>query len=634
MREERELPNAPFGRGMPNRLFGGGLAGRGGGMHRALGMPAEKARDARGTVRKLLPYLKESRVALTVTVTAAVIATVCSVSGPRLLGNATTVLVHGITGGRGVDFAALGRILLSLCGLYAASSAFTYLQQYLMAGISQRLVRTLRRDLQAKLSRLPLSFFDSRPHGELMSRMTNDIDSISTTLQQALTQLITSLITIVGTLAMMLLISPILTLIALACLPLAALATSVIARRSRKYFAGQQAALGELTGHVEEAFSGHVAVVAFGRERASIEAFSEVNDRLYRSGVRAQFASALIMPAMQLINNSGYVLVCVVGGAMAARRLLEIGDIQAFLQYLRQFTMPIVQTASIANIIQSTIAAAERVFAILEEKEERADPVISAGAGAGAAQVSRGRGRVRFEGVSFRYRPEVPLIEGLDMDVEPGKLVAIVGPTGAGKTTLVNLLMRFYEVDSGRITVDGVDISALPRREHRARFGMVLQDTWLFHGSILDNIAFGKVGATEEEVIAAARSAQADHFIRTLPEGYRTILDEEGSNLSQGQKQLLTIARAILADPTVLILDEATSSVDTRTELLIQRATRNLMADRTSFVIAHRLSTIRDAALILVMEGGRIVEGGTHRELLARGGAYAELHASQFALVG
>ncbi|MFA6508129.1 MAG: ABC transporter ATP-binding protein, partial [Treponemataceae bacterium] len=390
-------------------------------------------------------------------------------------------------------------------------------------------------------------------------------------------------------------------------------------------FKAQQKALGELTGRVEEAFSGHIVVKAFGREKETIAAFGETNERLYRSGLSAQFISGLIMPFMQLINNAGYVLVCVIGGAMAAKRTLDVGDIQAFLQYLRHFTMPIVQTATIANVLQSTVAAAERVVSLLEEREESADVDVSLG------KAVDGKGEVRFERVSFRYKSDAPLIEDLSIDVEPGKLVAIVGPTGAGKTTLVNLLMRFYELGSGRISVDGADIRDLPRGLHRSRFGMVLQDTWLFNGTIRANIAYGKTGATDDEVIRAAQAAQADHFIRTLPDGYDTVLNEEASNISQGQKQLLTIARAMVADPTVLILDEATSSVDTRTEMLIQKAMRNLMADRTSFVIAHRLSTIRDASLILVMENGRIVEQGTHDGLLARGGAYAELYESQFA---
>ncbi len=598
-------------------------------MH-GLGAPAEKAKDVKGTLRRLAPYLRQSRFALGAALSAAVVSTAFSVAGPKLLGNATTILFKGLSAKPlGVDFASIGRILLILCALYAFSSAFAYLQQYLLAGISQRLVFSLRRDVQAKLDRLPLSFFDGRPHGDVMSRMTNDIDSISTTLQQSLAQLLTSLVTIAGTLAVMLSISPLLTLIALASLPAAVLITKTVAKRSRGYFKAQQRALGELTGHVEESYAGHVAVKAYGRERQSMEDFAEANERLYRSGVRAQFASGLIMPLMQLINNSGYVLVCIVGGLMAARRSLEIGDIQAFLQYLRHFTMPIVQTASIANVIQSTIAAAERVFFLLDEAEEVPDASLPDGAI--HPKTNGGRGEVRFERVSFRYKNDAPLIDDLSIDVEPGKLVAVVGHTGAGKTTLVNLLMRFYEIGSGRISVDGRDIRELPRGAHRSRFGMVLQDTWLFNGTIRDNIAYGKLGATEEDILEAARSAQADHFIRTLPDGYDTVLNEEASNLSQGQKQLLTIARAVLADPLVLILDEATSSVDTRTELHIQRAMRSLMADRTSFVIAHRLSTIREASLILFMENGAIVEKGTHADLLASGGAYAELYASQFA---
>lgn len=631
------------------RLF----AGRPG-MHagRGLGMPAEKAKDARGTLRKLLPYLRASRAALAAAFLAAIASTAFALIGPKLLGQVTTLLHRGVVAG-GVDFGPIGRILALLCALYAASAVFSYAQQYLMAGIAQKLVRKLRGDVQAKLARLPLSFFDGKPHGEIMSRVSNDIDSISTTLQQSLAQFLTSAVVIAGTLAMMCLISPALTLIALASLPLAALATSRIAVRSRGHFKAQQKAIGELSAHVEESFSGHAAVKAYGRERDSIAAFGEVNERLYESGVRAQFISGLIMPLMQLINNSGYVLVCIVGGSIAAAGALAIGDIQAFLQYQRHFTMPIVQTATIANVIQSTVAAAERVFALLSETEEEPDAAPSPAAaafasaaaaglpagvsavasapGLSAAGAARPGGAVRFERVSFRYRADAPLIEDLSLDVAPGRLVAIVGPTGAGKTTLVNLLMRFYEIGSGRISVDGRDIRELPRGAHRSRFGMVLQDTWLFNGSVRDNIAYGRPGASDEEIVAASRAAHADHFVRAMSDGYATVLNEEATNLSQGQKQLLTIARALLADPEVLILDEATSSVDTRTEMLIQKAMRALMADRTSFVIAHRLSTIRDASLILVMEGGRIVEQGTHADLLGRGGAYAELYESQFA---
>jgi len=431
-------------------------------------------------------------------------------------------------------------------------------------------------------------------------------------------------VTILGVLAMMLAISPLLTLVGVATLPLAVLATSFVAKRSRRYFSEQQRALGELTGKVEETFSGHAAVKAFGRERAMADDFGRINERLYQAGWRAQFISGLIMPLMHFINNLGYVVVCVAGGAMAARRTLELGDIQAFIQYLRNFSQPIVQTANIANVIQSTIAAAERVFQLLDEAEEMPDapePLAPTAV----------RGEVRFDSVTFGYRPGTSVIEDLSIEVDPGQVVAIVGPTGAGKTTLVNLLMRFYEIGSGAITIDGIDTRAFARGGLRGLFGMVLQDTWLFSGTIRDNIAYGRDGAGDEDVLRAAKAAQADHFIRTLPDGYLTVLNEEASNLSQGQRQLLCIARAVLADPAVLILDEATSSVDTRTEFLIQKALRDLMADRTSFVIAHRLSTVRDAALILVMEKGRIVEQGRHGELLARGGAYARLHASQFA---
>lgn len=618
----------------------GGPAFRG-----AIGMTAEKAKDVKGTLRTLLPYLKPSLPALFLVLLTSILATAFSVVGPRLLGRATTILFRGLSslsgtasasaGSTGPDFAAIGRILLGLCLLYAASAFFNYIQQYVMAGIAQRLVYNLRRDVQAKLDRLPLAFFDGRSHGEIMSRTTNDIDTISTTLQQSLTQLITSAVAIVGVLAMMLLISPLMTLIALVSLPLAAFGTSRIARHSRKHFSDQQKSLGELTGKVEEAYGGHRVVVAFGRERRTIETFDEVNERLYRSGLRAQFVSGLIMPMMQFINNLGYVAVCIAGGFLAAQRAVEIGDIQAFLQYMRHFTMPIVQTATMANIIQSTIAAAERVFALLAEREESPDAVaaVSASAAASAAATAPDgkRGSVAFQGVCFSYRPDASLIEGLDLEVAPGQKIAIVGHTGAGKTTLVNLLMRFYELGSGRILVDGADIRDLPRGRHRSRFGMVLQDTWLFNGSIRDNIAYGRLDATEDDIVRAAQTAQADHFIRTLPDGYATVLNEEASNISQGQKQLLTIARAVLADPAVLILDEATSSVDTRTELLIRKALETLMVDRTSFIIAHRLSTIRDASLILVMDGGSIVERGTHAQLLASGGVYADLYASQFA---
>jgi ATP-binding cassette subfamily B protein len=493
-----------------------------------------------------------------------------------------------------------------------------------MAGVAQNTVYDMRRDVNAKLSRLPLRFFDSRTHGEILSRVTNDVDNISSTLQQSLTQLITATVTIVGVVIMMLTISPLLTLITLITLPLSVLVTTAIAKRSQKHFAGQQKALGELNGHVEEMYTGHKIVKAFGREERSIQQFNETNERLYEYGWKAQFISGIIMPLMNFINNTGYVIVAVVGGIFVTRRTIELGDIQAFMNYSRQFTQPVVQTANIANIIQSTVASAERVFEILDETEETPDSQD-------AKVIESPKGDVRFENVRFGYKEEVTLFDNMSIDVRSGQTIAIVGPTGAGKTTLVNLLMRFYEVADGKITVDGVDIRDLKRGDLRTMFGMVLQDTWLFGGTMSDNIAYGREGATDEEILRAAKAARADHFIRTLPEGYKTVLNEEASNISQGQMQLLTIARAFLADPAILILDEATSSVDTLTEVQIQKAMRTLMRGRTSFVIAHRLSTIRDADLILVMNNGTIIEQGTHGELLARKGFYADLYYSQFA---
>lgn len=663
--DQRSAGQAP-GRAM----FGGGPGGHGPGGMRGpamMGMPAEKAKDVKGTLRRLGAYLAPSTPALIVVLVATIVSTAFSIVGPRIMGDATTLLFHGLVTARnggaaasGFDYAPLAKMLVTLAGLYVVSAAFSYLQAWIMAGISQRVVKDLRRDAQAKLERLPLKYFDSRPHGDILSRMTNDIDTVSTTLQQTLAQVVSAAVTLVGVLVMMILISPVLTLIGIATLPLSIFVTMFVARHSRKHFSAQQRSLGELTGRVEETFGGFRVVKAFGREKATIAAFEQVNGELYKAGMMAQFISGLIMPLMNFVNNIGYVLVCVVGGVFAAKRTLEIGDIQAFIQYLRQFTQPIVQTANIANVIQSTIAAAERVFMLLDEEEEVPDLAVQGGdavassatlpsttgmrRGAaplgGTAQAAasslRGprrevQGAVRFEDVSFRYREDTPLIEHLDLDVEPGHVVAIVGPTGAGKTTLVNLLMRFYELNGGSITLDGTDIRSLPRGVLRRSFGMVLQDTWLFNGTVRDNIAYGKDGATEEEIVRAASAARADHFIRTLPEGYDTVLNEEASNISQGQKQLLTIARAVLADPPVLILDEATSSVDTRTELYIQHALIELMSARTSFVIAHRLSTIRDAQTIIVMDNGRIVEQGNHKELLAKGGAYAELYESQFA---
>ena len=611
--------------------FGPGRGGRGGpfGGHGMMAGPAEKPKNMKASFKRLLGYLQPRRVQLIVVLVMAIGSTVFSILSPKILGHATTKLFEGIMAkmrhvpGAAIDFPYILQIVLTVGALYVVSAVFGYIQQFVMAGVAQKTVYTMRRDVNEKLSRLPLSFYDARTHGEILSRVTNDVDNIANTLQQSLTQIISSVVTMVGILVMMLTISPLLTLITIVVIPLALVVTRVIAPRSQKHFAEQWKSLGELNGHVEEMYSGHAIVKAFGHQRKAIQKFNTVNDRLYGASWRAQFISGLLMPLMMFINNIGYVAVAVVGGILVTRRAIQIGDIQAFILYARQFTMPIAQTANIANILQSTLASAERVFELLDEKEEVPDA-------ADAKILTDARGEVRFEGVDFSYKPEAPLIEDMNIDVKQGETIAIVGPTGAGKTTLVNLLMRFYEIQKGRITVDGLDIRDVKRGSLRCTFGMVLQDTWLFNGTIRDNIAYGRDGDTDEQVHQAAAAAHADHFIRTLPKGYNTVLNEEASNISQGQKQLLTIARAILTDPAVLILDEATSSVDTRTEVLIQKAMKALMKGRTSFVIAHRLSTIRDAELILVMNHGRIVETGNHRELLAKSGFYAELYNSQF----
>ncbi|MGG4143306.1 ABC transporter ATP-binding protein [Paenibacillus algorifonticola] len=609
----------------PQRPKGIGMGPPGMGMM----MPPQKAKDFKGTLKRLAAYLKPHRTKLALVLLTAILSTVFSIVSPKMMGHATTKLYEGVMGiaqgvpGAHIDFDAINTILLTLVALYLISAAFGFIQQYLMAGVAQKTVYDLRKDVNNKFARLPLKFFDSRSNGEVLSRVVNDVDNISNTLQQSLTQLITSFITLVGVIVMMLTISPLLTLIVFLTIPASLLATKAIAKRSQKYFAGQQAELGRLNGHVEEMYTGHKIVKAFGHERKSLDEFNEMNEKLYDSGWRAQFVSGIIMPIMSFISNIGYVLVCVIGGLLVTRNAIKIGDILAFIQYTRQFTMPITQLANIANIIQSTIASAERVFELLDEEDEVPETK-------NAKAISKPAGAVRFEQVDFGYKSDEPLISGMNIDVKPGQTVAIVGPTGAGKTTMINLLMRFYELNGGRITIDGEDITALQRRSLRQVFGMVLQDTWLFNGSIRDNIAYGRENAAEEEVYQAARAAHADHFIRTLPEGYDTILNEEASNISQGQKQLLTIARAILADPSILILDEATSSVDTRTEIIIQRAMGELMKNRTSFVIAHRLSTIRGADLILVMNNGSIIEQGRHEELLEQGGFYADLYNSQF----
>ncbi|AGA58133.1 ABC-type multidrug transport system, ATPase and permease component [Thermobacillus composti KWC4] len=609
---------------------GPGFGGPRGGFP-GFGMPPQKPKDFKGTVKRLTGYLKPYSGQLLAVLVMGVLGTAFSIIAPKLLGDITTKLFEVVTARIAgvpaeVDYRGIGNIILILLALYAVSSVFTWIQQYWMAGIAQKTVYTLRREVNEKLSRLPLRYFDARPHGETLSRITNDVDNIGNTLQQSLMQLVTSFVTIVGVIAMMLYISPLLTLVCLVTLPLSAWAAAGVAKRSQVQFAGQQRSLGELSGHVEEMIAGHRIVKAFGREEDAMRKFDGINGRLYDSGWRAQFISGILMPLTGFIGNLGYVIICVVGGILVAGSRIAIGDVQAFIQYARQFNMPITQLAGIANIIQSTVASAERVFELLDEAEETPD----AAADQPAAQDGP-RGAVAFRNVRFGYAPDELLFDDLSFEVKPGRTVAIVGPTGAGKTTLVNLLMRFYDIQGGSISIDGRDIRTMERGRLRSLFGMVLQDTWLFGGTIRDNIAFGREDATEEEIIAAARAAYADRFIRTLPDGYDTVLNEEAANLSQGQKQLLTIARAVLADPAILILDEATSNVDTRTEYQIQDAMNRLMRGRTSFVIAHRLSTIRGADVILVMNRGRVIEQGTHEELLAKGGFYAELYYSQFA---
>jgi len=607
--------------------------GHRGGPMGAMGRPVEKAKDFKGTLKRLLKYLKPMRLNLIAVFVFAILSTIFTIVTPKIMGKVTTKLFEGLMSKYiaikmhlpipGVDFPYIKRIIILLIILYLISAFFSYIQQYIMAGVAQKTVYDLRNEVDVKLSKLPLKYFDTRTHGEILSRVTNDVDNIATTLQQSLTQLITSIITIVGIIVMMLSISPILTLICILTLPLYGVVTATIAKRSQKYFAAQQKELGKINGHVEEMYTGHKIIKAFGHEKESIDTFNTVNNRLFDAAWKAQFVSGIIMPLMNFVSNLGYVLICVVGGIFVTKKIITIGDIQAFIQYSRQFTQPIVQTANIANIIQSTIASAERVFEVLDETEEIPDSATS-------KVLANPKGEVEFTDVSFSYKKDEPLIQHMNLEVKQGHTLAIVGPTGAGKTTLVNLLMRFYELDGGKITIDGVDIRDIKRGAHRSMFGMVLQDTWLFNGTIHDNIAYGRANATELEIINAAKAAHADHFIRTLPNGYDTILNEEASNISQGQKQLLTIARAILADPAILILDEATSSVDSRTEVYIQKAMTELMKDRTNFVIAHRLSTIRDAEIILVMNKGTIIEMGNHEELLKKDGFYADLYNSQF----
>jgi ATP-binding cassette subfamily B multidrug efflux pump len=612
--------------------MGGGPMGRGG--WGAMGRPVEKAKDFRGTLNRLLRYFLPQKYRLMIVLAAAIIGTVFNIVGPKILGLATTKLFAGILAKyqailrhqpapAGVDFHYIATVLLILLGLYIISAIFIYIQQYIMAGVAQRTMYQLRKEVDEKISRLPLKYFDTHTHGEVMSRAVNDMDNLSTTLQQSLTQLITSAVTLLGVIVMMLTISPLLSLVVVLTLPLSLVVTIGIAKRSQEYFRKQQRVLGELNGHVEEMYTGHKIVKAFGREEQSIAEFIERNERLYNAGWRAQFASGIIMPLMRFIGNIGYVIVAVAGGILVTRGSIAIGDVQAFIQYAQQFTQPITQLANIVNVIQSAMASTERIFELLDEEEEIPETTT-------ALVIEHPDGAVQFDHVRFGYSEDAILMEDMNIDVKPGQMIAIVGPTGAGKTTLVNLLMRFYEVNNGGILVDGVDITQIKRGALRRMFGMVLQDAWLFNGTIQANIAYGREDATEEEIVQATKAAYADHFIRTLPLGYNTILNEEASNISQGQKQLLTIARAFLADPEILILDEATSSVDTRTEMQIQTAMTELMKGRTSFVIAHRLSTIRDADLILVMNHGTIVEKGTHEELLEKNGFYADLYNSQF----
>lgn len=595
--------------------------------HGGPGMAGEKAKDFKGTMKKLMGYLSEFKAAIIFVMVFAVGSTVFNIVGPKILGKATTELFNGlvskVSGGAGIDFDKIGRILVLLLGLYVCSAFFSFIQGYIMTGVSQKMTYRMRREISEKIQRLPMNYFDKISHGEILSRITNDVDTLSQSLNQSATQMITSVATIIGVLVMMLSISPLMTLIALLILPISVGFISMIVKHSQKYFKNQQEYLGHVNGQVEEVYGGHNIVKAFNKEADVIEEFDRDNDILCESAWKSQFLSGMMMPIMQFVGNLGYVAVVILGGYLAMKKTIEVGDIQSFIQYVRNFTQPIQQVAQVANMLQSTAAASERVFEFLEEEEEdqtAPDAVLVDGL----------EGRVGFEHVRFGYNPEHTIIHDFSAQVEPGQKIAIVGPTGAGKTTMVKLLMRFYDVNSGVIKVDGHDIRDFNRSELREMFGMVLQDTWLFQGSIEDNIRYGKLDATHEEVVEAAKAAYVHRFVQTLPGGYAMELNEEASNVSQGQKQLLTIARAILADPKILILDEATSSVDTRTEVRIQKAMDNLMRGRTSFIIAHRLSTIRDADLILVMKDGDIIEQGDHEELLARGGFYAELYNSQF----
>lgn len=591
-------------------------------------MPGEKAKDFKGTMRKLIAYLSRFLPAVIFVLICAALSTVFAIFGPKILGNATTKLFEGLiatlTGTGSIDFAAIGQILLFLATLYGISALLMYMQGWVMSGIATKLSYSMRRDISNKIDKMPLSYFDRVPHGEVLSRITNDVDTVTQTLNQSLSQIVSNVTTMIGVLIMMITISPVLTLVALCILPVSVVIVMNVVKRSQPFFQRQQEYLGHVNGHVEEMYGAHTVVSAFNGEEESIAQFEALNDRLYHAAWKSQFLSGMMMPLMNFAGNLGYVGICVLGGFLSLNGTITVGDIQAFIQYVRQFTQPINQIANISNVLQQTAAAAERVFAFLEEEEETADASAS-------VKPEEITGEVSFDHVRFGYVPEKTIIHDFSTLVRPGQKVAIVGPTGAGKTTIVKLLMRFYDVSDGSIQLSGHDLRTLPRNELRSFFGMVLQDTWLYNGTIRENIRYGRLDASDEDVLAAAKAAQVDHFVRTLPEGYDTVLNEEASNISQGQKQLLTIARTIISDPKILILDEATSSVDTRTEVSIQKAMDHLTEGRTSFIIAHRLSTIRNADMILVMKDGDIVETGTHEALLEKGGFYAELYNSQFA---
>jgi ATP-binding cassette subfamily B multidrug efflux pump len=640
------------GGGRPAGRFGGGPGGGFGMM-----LPAQKTRNVRQTVRQLLGRLRPERGWIGISAVLAIGSVAATVIGPKIIGNATNVIFDGVLGkllpaglsksqvvallrargqsqiadlvsgsnavpGHGIDFTRLGEILAFVAAVYLLGAGLQWMLAYIMAGVAQRTVFRMRRDVEAKLARLPLKYFDSHPHGDLLSRVTNDIDNITTTLQQSMSQILTSMLTIIGVLGIMLWINWLLALVALVTVPLSIVVTLLVARRSQKQFAAQWARTGDLNGHVEQMHTGHALVQVFGRRQQAIEDFNRQNQSLYEASFRAQFLSGIIQPAMMFLGNLNYVVIAAVGGYLVVTGGMTLGDVQAFIQYSRQFTMPIMQLAGQLNLLQSGLASAERVFEFLAAEEEMPDREV--------ARIQPKEGSVALEHVYFQYEPEKPLITDFSLEAKPGQTIAIVGPTGAGKTTIVNLLMRFYEIDAGRICLDGVDARDLRREDVRRVFGMVLQDTWLFAGSIRDNIAYGKTGASDAEVVDAAQAAHVDQFVRTLPDGYQTLLTDEASNISAGQKQLVTIARAFLANPAILILDEATSNVDTRTEVLIQEAMARLRHGRTSFVIAHRLSTIRNADSIVVMDQGRIVEQGSHAELLARHGFYYQLYNSQF----